>query len=134
MLTSLLPLMLMVALGVTVYVLVQRAARRQNPVVGRYPPGTTPEQALAHDREVDLFFHQTTNQLGSDTEEARIGALHALGRLAWENPRLHQPVCGTLDGFIREGLTKLPQDQPPQTLPTDIQTAQTIFGQMTGQG
>jgi hypothetical protein len=134
-LTTLLPLLLMAAVGVGLYFIIRRASQPRHPTGYRYPlsapVGYPPDRSMARNRDVDLLYHQTIEQLGSDNAEVRIGALHTLGRLAWENPRLHQSVCGTLDGFIRTGLGKLPEDLPPHKVPNDIQTAQTIFGQMT---
>lgn len=136
--TTLLPLMLMAGLGLGLFFFIRRMTRLQSPAVGAYPrgvpPGLTPEQALAWEHNADQMFHQSIAQLGSETVEVRVGAVNTLARLAWENPRLHQSACGTLDGFIREGLSKLPEDLAPQELPADIQIAQTTFGRMTGQG
>lgn len=127
----LLPLLLMAGVGFAIYAIVRRATRHKGLTGHGAPPAQfDPELALARERDLDRLYHQTIEQLGSDKIEVRIGALYTLERLAWESRKLYPAACGTLEGFIRVGKEKLPDDQPSDKVPEDIHAAQTILGRM----
>jgi hypothetical protein len=126
---TLLPLLLMAAMGVGLFFFVRWLANKSHSAPPGYPPG----DVRAQQRAIEPYYHQATVQLGSEDLDSRVAAINTLGRLAWDNPWLHQRVCATLDGFLRAGLATLPGNTAPDALPADLHTAQSILAAMTGQ-
>jgi hypothetical protein len=79
-------------------------------------------------------FTRAVDQLGNDKIAIRVGGIYALGRIARDSARDHEPVMETLAAFVREQSNELRQsnrvgsgDGTPR-LRGDLQAAATILG------
>jgi hypothetical protein len=84
------------------------AARRQR----------STEQTLEHQREVAVeqriteLYTRSIDQLGNDQAPVRLGGLHALERLAQNNPTQRQTIVDVICAYLRMPYA-LPDDKPP---------------------
>ncbi|MBF2065314.1 MAG: pentapeptide repeat-containing protein [Calothrix sp. C42_A2020_038] len=78
-------------------------------------------------------FYSCIEQLGSDTTEARLGAIYTLEQIAKDSPGKQWTIVETLAAFIRENAPALIDDESDYVeeelvaLPTDIQAALTVI-------
>jgi hypothetical protein len=89
---------------------------------------------LSHEGQITDRFTHAVDQLGSDKLAVRVGGISALGRIARDSARDHEPVMETLSAFVREQSNELrsagelaPTDMPKR-LRGDLQAAATILG------
>jgi Pentapeptide repeats (8 copies) len=83
----------------------------------------------------DRFIH-AIDQLGNEKLAVRVGGIAALGRIARDSAKDHEPVMESLAAFVRERSNKLRQDQDQEAnsaddiphLGGDLQAAATILG------
>ena len=83
----------------------------------------------------DRFTH-AIDQLGNEKLAVRVGGIAALGRIARDSAKDHEPVMESLAAFVRERSNKLRQDQHQEAssaddishLGGDLQAAATILG------
>ena len=81
----------------------------------------------------DRFTH-AIDQLGDEKLAVRVGGIAALGRIARDSAKDHEPVMESLAAFVRERSNELRQGQAANTaddiphLGGDLQTAATILG------
>jgi len=81
----------------------------------------------------DRFTH-AVDQVGNDKLAIRVGGIYALGRIARDSERDHEPVMETLAAFLREQSNELRRNSQvgdPDTTPRlrgDLQAAATVLG------
>ncbi|WP_256973448.1 pentapeptide repeat-containing protein [Nostoc sp. T09] len=75
-------------------------------------------------------FYQAIEHLGNEKIETRFAAIYALERIARDCPKNHWTIMEILAAFIRENASTQDkgEDNLPEKIPTDIQTALTVIG------
>ncbi|BAY94884.1 MULTISPECIES: pentapeptide repeat-containing protein [unclassified Tolypothrix] len=80
-------------------------------------------------------FYQAIKHLGNDKIETRFAAIYELERIARDFPKNHWTIMEILAAFIRENAParRDSENNLPEKLPTDIQTALTVIGRRNAQ-
>ena len=88
---------------------------------------------LTEQGQVTERYSRGIELLGSEKVDVRIGAIYALGRVAWDSPRDYATVMDVLAAFIREHSREQVQDpavypQPVMKVRADVEAALVVIG------
>jgi hypothetical protein len=77
------------------------------------------EFQLNQQRHITEQFTQAIDQLGSNKVSVRVGGIYALGRIAKDSSKDHEPLVETLAAFIREQSAEITRRSTKQDVPTE---------------